>query len=117
MTAGSVALGKAQLRLIEQARGFIDDRAAGGIDVALDPQCYLNSWAACVGQARLRQLADGLRSATALLLQRARDAAWRLRLGSFGVAGEDLASDEFEDMIVSWAVPTDFAAGGEYRDR
>jgi hypothetical protein len=112
----STDVGALQLRLIASARAFIDTRAGDGVDVALDPECYLNSWAPCVGNARLRELAFGRRARPARLLARARDAASLLSAESAVLMGEG-APTHHSSLIVSWALPTDFDAAGNYRDR
>jgi hypothetical protein len=105
-----------QVRLMQRARAFVGQRHERGADTALDPDCYLNSWANVPGRARLNSLAYGWRAEPARLASRARDVAALLRQPDFSVAGGDVAS-HFEHLIVSWALPRDFDANGIYRDR
>ncbi len=118
MSASAGAISAEQGRLIARSREFITARAESGLDVALDPQCYLNSWAPCLGNARLREIAYGARGRPARLLARARDAASTLRFKSAVLAGEtDAQPRGFGNLVVSWALPTDFDEQGNYRDR
>ncbi len=117
MNAVSRDVGVQQLRLLERSRQFVDGRESRGVDVALDPECYLNSWAPGLGNARLRQLAYGWRAEPARLIARARDSASVLRLRPFAISGASAAGAGFEHLIVSWALPTDFDADGGYEDR
>jgi hypothetical protein len=111
-------IGAAQLELISSSREFIAARARRGIDVALDPQCYLNSWAPCLGYSRLRELAFGARARPGRLVARLRDAAALLRTRSAWIVGDAGGSPQgFDSLVVSWALPRDFDAEGHYRDR
>ena len=117
MNGDPATVGIEQLRLIERSRAFLDGRAGAGRDVALDPECYLNSWSPCLGFARLRSLAHGASATPARLSWRLRDAARSLRVPRAEVRGETSAARNCTSMVVSWALPTDFDAEGHYRDR
>jgi hypothetical protein len=110
-------LGAEQLQLISRAQHFLDRRLQGGHDVAVDPQSYLNSWADILGNATLRCLALGWRAQPARLLATTRDTVAGLRLRRFGLAGQRSTDHEFENLIVSWALPQDFNTAGHYTDR
>lgn len=111
------AVGLEQIRLIERSRAFLESRSLAGGNVAMDPECYLNSWAPCPGFARLRTLAHGAGAQPARLYWRLRDAARAFRVKSAVVAGEGGLTSAHASAIVSWALPTDFDADGHYRDR
>lgn len=108
-------MGAEQLRLIRRSHRFLQARPSSAI--AIDPQSYLNSWAPGPGHARLRRLAYGWRAEPARLFAQARDCAALLRLRQFAVQGESADAARFERLVVSWALPGDFAADGGYRDR
>lgn len=110
-------VGEEQIRLIQRARLFLEKRQEHGLDVALDPECYLNSWANVPGNARLRRLAFGWRAEPARLMAMATDAAALLRSSGFAVSGQRSVGQDFEHLIVSWALPRDFDAHGAYTDR
>jgi hypothetical protein len=110
-------LGADQLRLVHRAGDFLDARAEHGVDVALDPECYLNSWARCPGNARLRKMAFGWREEPKRLISRAKDALEQFRLAGFEVAGCDRPQAGFGTLLVSWARGGDFDRLGVYRDR
>lgn len=107
--------GVEQLQLIRRSSQFLRQRPAS--TVAIDPQCYLNSWAPGPGHARLRRLAYGWRAEPARLLAQLRDRAALLRLRDFAVCGENANDARFDRLVVSWALPGDFDADGGYRDR
>ncbi len=117
MSRASGDVGAEQIRLIHRARSFLDGRQERGLDVALDPECYLNSWANVPGNARLRRLAFGWRAEPARLIAMAMDAASLFRSPGFAVSGQRSVRQEFDHLIVSWALPRDFDAHGAYTDR
>lgn len=117
MSATGEDLGAEQLRLIERSRRFLAARQARGVDVAVDPECYLNSWAPGLGNARLRRLAFGWRAEPALLLALARDCAAALRPVPRHASPASGGGEDFEHVIVSWALPADFDEHGGFQDR
>jgi hypothetical protein len=110
-------VGADQLNLIGRARSFLDGRRQRGIDISLDPECYLNSWARVPGNATLRRLAFGWRAEPARLAAKARDVASALRTRGLSITGSGGGANAFDQMIVSWALPGDFDAQGSYTDR
>jgi len=112
-------IGADQLRLLEQARAFVRARSARGLDVAVDPECYLNPWAQDVGHSRLRTLFSGWRARPSYLGERTKDtAAYWLRPCDFDVAASaDGYRRPFGTMLVSWSRGSDFNADGVYSDR
>lgn len=113
----SANIGAEQLQLLGRARSFLDRQQQRGVDVSLDPECYLNSWAKVLGNAALRRLAFGWRAEPARLAAKVRDAAGGLRTPGLCVVGCGLPPDGFHQMIVSWALPGDFDTQGVYTDR
>jgi hypothetical protein len=111
-------VGAAQLHLIEQARAFIRSRGARGLDVAVDPECYLNPWAQDVGNSRLHALASGWRALPLRLSARMKDAARLVRPPRFSVTTPVNGHEQqFATMVVSWTRAADFDADGVYFDR
>lgn len=115
MTIESAVVGAEQTRLIERSREFLAARAGEGDDVALDPECYLNSWSPCLGFARLQTLAKRAGAGRARLAWKARDVARAFRVRRAAIVGDGAGG--FVSAIVSWALPTDFDAEGHYVDR
>ncbi len=113
---GRVEIGAEQLRLIDRSSAYLAARKRSGRDIALDPECYLNSWAPCPGFQRLRRIAYGLRAEPARLRARARDAAGLLKLRAGRVAGTEVGGT-FDSLVVSWALPSDIDADGNHHDR
>ncbi len=111
-------IGSAQLHLVERARAFVCMRSARGLDVAVDPECYLNPWAQDIGNSRLHNLVSGWRALPSQLSTRMKDVARLLLPGGFDVAATgDGPLRQFETMIVSWARASDFGPDGVYSDR
>jgi hypothetical protein len=106
-----------QQRLMRGAREFVAARVRLGRDVAFEPECYMTAWARTPGFARLRRIAYGWRAEPARLLARARDGFSALREPAFAVSGDSSAVTDFRHLIVSWALPGDFDAQGQYKDR
>ena len=94
-------------------------RSERGVDVAVDPECYLNPWAQDMGHSRLNTFVSGWRALPQYLSMKVKDAAahW-LRPVAFDVAALVGAhAQRFDTMLVSWARASDFAADGVYSDR
>jgi hypothetical protein len=113
----SSGVGADQIDLIQRARAYLNQRRERGLDVAVDPECYMTAWANTRGNARLRRLAFGWRTEPARLLARAKDAAVMLRSPGFAVSAWPSTQSDLESLIVSWALPSDFDVHGAYTDR
>jgi len=110
-------LGARQLRLMERASAFLRAESQRGIDVAIAPECYLNSWARVVGKARLRRLAGLPNSGIGLVVARLREAMLVAGQSGYEVFAGAERTEGFRRLAVSWCRSSDFSADGSYTDR
>ena len=113
----SSGLGARQVHLLRRSRAFLRSAARRGVDVAVSPECYLNSWARVPGRARVRLLAHQRCGAFGLATARLREAALVAAQSGYELAAGTGASAQFDRMVVSWSRGVDFAPDGSYRDR
>lgn len=118
MSESADALANEQLRLIGRAREFIRKRALRHPRVtAIDPECYLNSWANVPGYLRLKKLALGWKAEPRRFIAASKDVVRLFRFSGFDVAGEGIDVPTITSVIVSWTRAQDLDAEGVHHDR
>ncbi|HEU4780040.1 MAG TPA: hypothetical protein VFS58_09175 [Steroidobacteraceae bacterium] len=117
MSEEADTVGTLQARLILGACEFTAERIRRGRDVAFEPECYMTAWARTQGQARLRRIAHGWRAEPSRLILRTLDSLRWLRGTGYLLVADPASATNFDNLIISWALPGDFDSQGGYSDR
>ena len=115
--AGRSKIGDEQLRILQEARNYLDNLSVEKADYTVSSLCYLNSWAPTVGNAKLRFLSCGFRASGCLLYSLAKNLLLISTLSEYVLdpAGSDWSG--YDHLVVSWALESDFKNNGSYVDR
>lgn len=105
-----------QVESVKVARRFLESRLADK-HIEIDPDLYLNSWARCLGNARLKLLLDGWQSLPHYVYMRVADTVNFLQFDETEVSGCDQTNQVYDSIIISWTGSDDIDSEGVHFDK